>query len=148
MLECLGVDFTMNNETESGIISNKYMPQFEGMIKTNITDLLDVYYIANGLFIDKELYKDEEILYELIKNDSFDNLGDRLSYLKILNDENFLKRILELDEYNKRYEENNHHKSIVAEEEGEEPREDATNNDDGWASFADDIEISDDDLTF
>ena len=36
LLECIGADFNLINETETGFLSNEYKPQFEGNIKKRL----------------------------------------------------------------------------------------------------------------
>ena len=51
-LECVGVDFSINNESQTGFISKEYRPKFEGSIKNKVNNLLDIYNIVNDLFDD------------------------------------------------------------------------------------------------
>ncbi len=85
------------------------------------------FYKLNSYFIAPDLYEDEDILYELIKNNSFDNRKNIFNKLQILENDNFKKRILELDEYNKRFIDMNKNKDYNP-----------------FDEFADEIEIFDD----
>ena len=83
--------------------------------------------IVKGEIPSNKVYEDEDILYELIKNNSFDNRKNIFNKLQILENDNFKKRILELDEYNKRFIDMNKNKDYNP-----------------FDEFADEIEIFDD----
>ncbi len=52
VLECVGVDFSIINESQTGFISEEYRPKFEGSIKNKVKNLLYIYDIVNDLFDD------------------------------------------------------------------------------------------------
>lgn len=70
-------------------------------IKTKEYALIGInFYKLNSTFISSNLYEDEDVMFELIKNHAFDTCGDKYIDLKIFKNEDFQKRILVLDEEN------------------------------------------------